>query len=116
MPVSGMIWYQGESNADSLTMASEYDLWLKQLIDVWRHVIADVPVLVVELPRYHSPTAESPESWDILRQAQQRCVHLLANAIIVKAYDLGDSDNIHPKRKRAMGKIIAETLNKYQNK
>jgi sialate O-acetylesterase len=113
MPVSGMIWYQGESNADSLTMASEYDLWLKQLIDVWRHVIADVPVLVVELPQYSSSTAES---WDILRQAQQRGVQLVSNAIIVKAYDLGDSDNIHPKRKRAMGRRIAETLNKYQNK
>jgi sialate O-acetylesterase len=94
-------------------MASEYDLWLKQLIDVWRHVIADVPVLVVELPQYSSPTAES---WDILRQAQQRGAQLVSNAIIVKAYDLGDSDNIHPKRKRAMGNRIAETLNKYQNK
>lgn len=113
MPVSGIIWYQGESNADSLTMASEYDLWLRQLIDVWRHVIADVPVLVVELPQYNSPAAES---WDILRQAQQRGVQSVAKAIMVNAYDLGDSDNIHPKRKRAMGKRIAETLNKYQNK
>jgi sialate O-acetylesterase len=112
MPVSAIIWYQGESNADSLTMASEYDRWLSQLINSWRHVIGNVMVLVVELPLYNSPTAESPECWDVLRKSQQRCVQSVPNSIMVKAYDLGDPGNIHPKRKRAMGKRIAETLKK----
>jgi sialate O-acetylesterase len=109
-PITGIIWYQGESNADSSAMAAEYDLWLNSLISSWRQLFGDVPFLIVELPNYKSPTAETPTSWDDLRAAQKRSATAGSRTYWVPALDLGDENNIHPKRKRAMGERIAEFL------
>jgi phosphoglycerate dehydrogenase-like enzyme len=113
IPISGIIWYQGESNADSLAMAAEYDLWLKGLIGSWRKLFSNVPVMLVELPKYNSPTEENPKCWNVLRSSQKRCVDSSANIYWIPAYDLGDEKNIHPKKKRTMGERIAEFI---QNK
>jgi sialate O-acetylesterase len=110
-PITGIIWYQGESNADSSAMAAEYDLWLNALLGSWRQLFGEVPFLIVELPHYKSPTAESPTSWDDLRAAQKRCAASAGSgAYWIPAFDLGDERNIHPTRKRAMGERIAEFI------
>lgn len=109
-PITGIIWYQGESNADSSAMAAEYDVWLKSLISSWRKLFGDVPFLIVELPNYKSPTAETPTSWEDLRAAQKRCAAPGSGTYWIPALDLGDENNIHPTRKRAMGERISEFL------
>lgn len=113
-PITGIIWYQGESNANSSAMAAEYDLWLNALISSWRQLFGEVPFLIVELPNFKSPTAESPTSWDDLRAAQRRCAAAGSCTYWVPAFDLGDENNIHPTRKRAMGERIAEFIQRNQ--
>lgn len=105
IPVNGIVWYQGESNA-YMPMAQEYDLWLKGLVSSWRKLFSDVPFMVVELPKY----AENPQCRDALRSSQKKFVDSSANTYYIPAYDLGDDQNIHPVRKRAMGKRIAEFI------
>ncbi|MFN6015932.1 MAG: sialate O-acetylesterase [Verrucomicrobiota bacterium] len=111
-PITGIIWYQGESNADSSSMAAEYDVWLKGLIASWRRLFGEVPFLIVELPHYKSPSAETPTSSNELRAAQKRCADSGNATFLVPAFDLGDEHDIHPKRKRAMGERIAEFIQK----
>lgn len=108
--ITGIIWYQGESNADSTAMAAEYDAWLQGLIASWRKLFGEVPVLIVELPRYNSSTAETPTTWNDLRAAQKRCADCGNAKFLVPAFDLGDDNDIHPKRKRAMGERIAQFI------
>lgn len=115
-PITGIIWYQGESNADSSAMAAEYDVWLKSLISSWRKLFGEVPFLIVELPNYISPTAETPTSWDDLRAEQKRCAAAVSGTYWIPAFDLGDENNIHPTRKRAMGERIAEFVSKHRKK
>lgn len=109
-PITGILWYQGESNADSTAMAAEYDVWLRGLIASWRKLFGVVPFLIVELPHYNSPTAETPACWEELRAAQKRCASSCAKTFWIPGFDLGDEHDIHPKRKRAMGERIEEFI------
>ena len=106
-PITGIIWYQGENHAGSHAFAAEYDAWLQGLIASWRKLFGEVPFLIVELPHYKPPTSSNE-----LRAAQKRCADSVKATFLVPAFDLGDEHDIHPKRKRAMGKRIAQFIQK----
>ena len=36
LPLTGVVWYQGESNADNINQATEYRFWLENLISSYR--------------------------------------------------------------------------------
>lgn len=114
IPITGIIWYQGESNAGSAEMAAEYDLWLNGLLSSWRQLFGEVPFWIVELPKYNynSPTEKMITSPNDLRAAQRRCAAAGSGVYVIPAYDLGDDHDIHPKQKRAMGERIAEFVGK----
>ncbi|RCS41057.1 sialate O-acetylesterase [Bremerella cremea] len=120
--VRGMVWYQGEANAGSLSSMKQYGetlpAWTKHLRSLWTE---DLQVLAVMLPRYghiagSSPTKEvaSPtgHSWAWFRESQAKLL-TLPNTGIANTIDLGDVKDIHPKDKRPIGKrlaLIAENL------
>lgn len=106
--IQGVLWYQGEAN---LGRAKEYGTLFPLLIDKWRSAWnqepPEYPFVFVQMPncRYFSNTL-GEGVWAELRDAQSRATSL-QNVTQVTAIDLGDADDIHPKRKTALAERIA---------
>jgi len=96
--IKGVIWYQGESNADR---ADEYANLFPFLIEQWRKEWGqgDFPFYWVQLANYKDVQPLPKEStWAELREAQTKTMQLTntGQAVII---DLGEGRDIHPKNK-----------------
>lgn len=108
-PVKGVIWYQGEANADRISDAAAYRNQLPAMIEDWRAAFRSprMPFIWVQLPNYMAPAAEPGESsWATLRESQHATLSLPATGEAV-TIDLGEADDIHPKNKEDVGKRLA---------
>ncbi|WP_372744121.1 sialate O-acetylesterase [Lutibacter sp.] len=104
-PIKGVIWYQGESNANSTEEAVKYSELFQAMITQWRQEwnIGDFPFLWVQLANFMQPQEPSVESnWALLRASQSSALKLpnTAEAVII---DIGNADDIHPKNKKDVG-------------
>jgi sialate O-acetylesterase len=103
-------WYQGESNANNLDQAREYNTLLPLLIKDWRGAFQrpDLPFFVVELANYGTPPVKPGESaWAEIRQAQAQTVRNDPHAGLAVTVDVGDPTNIHPTEKVVVGQRLA---------
>ena len=101
-PITGAIWYQGESNADR---AYEYRELFPAMIKDWRKQWkqGDFPFLFVQLANYEAESMEPKESnWAELREAQAMTLSL-PNTGMATAIDIGEANDIHPKNKEDVG-------------
>lgn len=98
--IKGVIWYQGESNADNMKEALQYDSLFPAMIQDWRHKWGyDFPFLFVQLAGYQPDEPEPADYvWAHLREAQYKTL-ALPNTGMAVAIDIGDEKNIHPKNK-----------------
>jgi sialate O-acetylesterase len=103
LPIRGVIWYQGESNA-SRERAPLYAHLFGTMIEDWRHAWkqSDLPFLFVQLANFKTGDAKWPE----LREAQRQTL-ALANTAMAVTIDIGTSDDIHPKNKQDVGLRLA---------
>lgn len=92
---SGVLWYQGESNADG--DATVYGHLLCALVQCWRRTFGDpqLPFLVAQLPNFALATNCD---WPRLRNEQLRVLDLDNTALIVTA-DCGEDNDLHPVNK-----------------
>lgn len=107
--VRGVVWYQGETNAEE-DRGLEYRTVLPGLINDWRQVWGrgNLHFLVVQLPAYKRQQAEPSEgSWAEVREAQLLTAESTPNVHLTVAIDLGSSNNIHPGNKEDVGKRLA---------
>jgi sialate O-acetylesterase len=102
--IAGVIWYQGESNAE---FAYQYRKVFATMIQQWRSSWGegDFPFLFVQLASF-APGAKSPDAWPTLREAQDKTLALPKTGMAV-AIDIGDSNDIHPKNKQEVGRRLA---------
>jgi sialate O-acetylesterase len=102
----GVLWYQGESNADA---PGPYQALLSALMIDWRKKFgAELPFLIVELPNFGAPPlAPAASGWASLREAQRRAVAGDAHAALVVAIDVGDRRELHPPNKQEVGRRLA---------
>ncbi|MCB0664279.1 MAG: beta galactosidase jelly roll domain-containing protein [Saprospiraceae bacterium] len=101
-PVKGVIWYQGESNAER---AEEYRDLFTTMIKDWRNHWQDslMPFLFVQLANYQAEnTQPEPSDWAELREAQTLALKLPATGMAV-TIDIGEAGDIHPKNKHDVG-------------
>ncbi|HET9003872.1 MAG TPA: sialate O-acetylesterase [Gemmatimonadaceae bacterium] len=108
-PVKGVIWYQGEANADQMSDAVAYRKQLPAMIEGWRRAFRNprMPFIWVQLPNYMAPAAEPGESsWATLRESQHATLSLPATGEAV-TIDIGEAGDIHPKNKEDVGKRLA---------
>ena len=114
-PLRGVIWYQGESNANNADDAHRYRDQFAALIRDWRADWAQpaLPFLWVQLASFDSGTdrrapddtvLESP--WSILRESQSATLALPATAQAV-IIDIGEAHDIHPRNKQEVGRRLA---------
>jgi sialate O-acetylesterase len=113
--IAGTIWYQGESNADR---AYQYRTLFADMISNWRTDFGqgDSPFLLVQIApwdkarrRELSEITKAPveSDWAELREAQHLATKILPNVGMAVITDLGDKDDIHPKRKEPVGARLA---------
>jgi sialate O-acetylesterase len=104
--ISGILWYQGESNAGR---PEEYIKLLPALIADWRQQWNKpaLPFLYVQLPNYMEANYLPAESnWAILRQAQLKTL-AVPNTAMAVTIDLGEWNDIHPDNKKDVGIRLA---------
>ncbi len=98
----GVIWYQGESNAET---SHTYRELLTSLVNDWRTLFGQrLKFIIVQLPNYGAVATSPVESgWANIRNIQQQ-VALNDDLVgLTVTHDVGDDADIHPKRKWVVG-------------
>jgi sialate O-acetylesterase len=106
--IKGVIWYQGESNADDETRSAQYRTLFPALIQDWRKQWRYAfPFLYVQLAGFQPNKDEPAEySWAELREAQAMALALPATGMAT-AVDIGDQNDIHPRDKQSVAHRLA---------
>ncbi|MCS7336809.1 MAG: sialate O-acetylesterase [Verrucomicrobiae bacterium] len=107
MALSGVIWYQGESNVGR---AAQYRKLLSAMIADWRRAFGqgEFPFYIVSLASF-LPRRDTPgdDAWAELREAQAHVARTVPNCGLAVAIDLGDANDIHPIDKKEVGERLA---------
>ena len=100
--IRGVIWYQGESNANE-AHAWRYRRLFADMIQDWRKQWGegDFPFLFVQLANY-----KTNGWWPVLRESQTETLSLRDTGMAI-AIDIGESNDIHPKNKQDVGMRLA---------
>jgi sialate O-acetylesterase len=108
-PMKGVIWYQGETDADSGDSAENYAAYFTALIRDWREKSGrgDLPFLFVQLPLFGKAEGNTEKSrWALIREAQATALSLPITGMAT-ALDLGEWNDLHPLNKKDLGRRLA---------
>lgn len=102
----GIIWYQGEANAQR---AEQYQTLFPALINEWRKDFKNpnIPFLFVQLANYDHPAYGNRPLWAELREAQLLTWQHTKNTAMVVTMDVGEKNTIHPTDKKPVGERLA---------
>lgn len=100
-PIKGVIWYQGESNAERETLHSKL---FKMLVDDWRNHWnnPDLAFNFVQLSSIDRP------NWGAFRDSQRRLLSIPNTGMVVSS-DVGHPTDVHPKEKWILGRRLSNT-------
>lgn len=107
-PIAGVIWYQGESDAEIQDMQQNAAL-LSDLITGWRAEFKNpaLPFLMVQLPRINDKTPLRAY-WPEFRHVQAHVAEQLRDVDYIVTTDLGSTNSdVHPPRKLEVGERLA---------
>ncbi len=92
LPINGVLWYQGESNAHNM---EAHERLFPLLVESWRKTWNQprLPFLFVQLSSLNRP------SWTWFRDSQRRLADRLEGVEMVVSTDCGDSLDVHPRKK-----------------
>ncbi len=100
LPISGVIWYQGESNAHNM---ESHERMFRLLEQSWRKAwnAPALPFIFAQLSSLNRP------SWPWFRNSQRLLADELPNTWMAVTSDVGDSLDVHPRNKRPVGHRLA---------
>jgi sialate O-acetylesterase len=102
LPIRGIIWYQGETDA---AFPERYATLFPAMIRSWRQAFGrDLPIIFVQLSSFGG---RPKEDWAPLREVQRVVAQTVPNTAMIVSLDVGDKDDIHPKRKQPVGERLA---------
>jgi len=121
--LSGVVWYQGESNTGN---PAPYGDYLKKLMGCWRDCWQDqqMPFVIVQLANYDGrqqtgfPSPIVPQTtpvnsnWAALREQQRLTALADPRAELACIIDLGETVDIHPLRKKEVAERIGLCFDK----
>lgn len=96
----GVIWYQGESNAEHETL---YERLFTMLVTDWRLYFnkPEMPFYYVQLSSIERP------NWGAFRDTQRKLLHIKHTGMAVSS-DVGHKTDVHPKEKWVVGNRLAK--------
>ena len=106
-PITGIIWYQGESNAERVEVHEEL---FPLLVDSWRNYFSVIPSEAKEsvLPFYYVQLSSLNRTcWPIFRDSQRRLLASRPGLGMAVTSDLGDPADVHYRQKRPVGERLA---------
>ncbi|MCR5821274.1 MAG: sialate O-acetylesterase [Bacteroidaceae bacterium] len=106
-PLKGVIWYQGESNANNIELHERLFGLLQQS---FRQEFAGGPAAgaTSELPFYAVQLSSLPRpSWPAFRDSQRRLFASLPQTWMAVTTDLGEANDVHYRTKRPVGERLA---------
>ena len=110
--LAGVVWYQGESNTGN---ARDYAPMLRKLMGGWRQLFDNpqLPFVIVQLANYMA-CVEQPQNtgWSQVREAQRTVALADPWAESVVNIDLGETQDIHPLRKKEVAERIGLCLDR----
>ena len=118
-PISGFLWYQGESNAtengagspaiDPAINQYKFESLIKGWSDAWSGEYN--PFLFVQLPRLDN------RDWAPFRTMQELVAEKVSNVGMVDIFGFGHASNVHPVMKKPVGEKLARlALKQLSNK
>ncbi|MBI6117586.1 sialate O-acetylesterase [Salegentibacter maritimus] len=108
MPIKGILWYQGESNAQEMARVNEYPELQKLMIKDYRKQWKDknLPFYWVQLSSIDTTNYDS-HFWPEFRNGQRELLNELEHVGMAVSSDVGNRNDIHPRNKKAVGKRLA---------
>ncbi|MBO4661915.1 MAG: sialate O-acetylesterase [Bacteroidaceae bacterium] len=98
VPVDGIIWYQGESNAHNFTTHGKlWNLMTKSWRKAWNN--RNMRFIYAQLSSLNRP------QWTWFRDHQRKLDYHYAHMVVTS--DVGDSLDVHPRQKRPVGERMA---------
>ena len=114
LPVSGMLWYQGESNSQELPRVQEYGELLRLLIADYRRRWHEprMPFYWVQLSSIDTTHYQS-RYWPEFRNEQRRLLSSVNDGGMAVCSDIGFKNDVHPTDKKTVGERLSRwALNK----
>ncbi len=98
LPLAGVVWYQGESNAER---ADAYKPLLQAMIASWRAQFRpDLPFVIIQLANFGQLSSSAGEDgWARVREAQREVAEEDPKVALTVTIDAGDKFDIHPPNK-----------------
>lgn len=118
LPIKGILWYQGESNAQEIERVNEYGQLQQLMINDYRNKWKqpDMPFYWVQLSSIDTAIYKS-QLWPEFRNEQRKVLSEVKNGGMAVSSDAGAKDNIHPANKKTVGERLARwALNKTYHK
>ena len=108
MPVKGVLWYQGESNAQEPERVREYAALQKLMIEDYRERWdnPELPFYWVQLSSIDTLNYDS-HYWPEFRDEQRKLLDEIAHGGMAVSSDVGNRNDVHPRNKRAVGRRLA---------
>lgn len=106
LPITGVIWYQGESDAEIIDNAQN-GMLLKTMISSWRKAFRnpEMPFVMIQLPRINDPS-KIRAGWPEFREMQDTVAKTVPQVYSVNTIDLGSTNaDVHPPFKRPVGEL-----------
>ncbi|MCM1025333.1 MAG: sialate O-acetylesterase [Roseburia sp.] len=104
--LKGFLYYQGESDENRPHL---YRKLLAGLIGRWREDWGDdrLPFLFVQLPMFKYRKDPDYKNWCLIREAQNRVQDTVNYTAMTCIIDLGELNELHPKRKKEVGERMS---------
>ncbi len=96
--IAGVLWYQGENDADEPDWAARYGERFAAFVQEFRHAVGqpDLPFYTVQLNKTCNVTeAVLLHGWGQVKEAQRLAARTLPHVYVTPAHDLPMSDRVH---------------------
>ena len=106
--IKGILWYQGESNAQELDRVNEYAELMKMMVADYRKGWKEkkLPFYFVQLSSIDTLKYKS-HFWPLFRSNQLKAHQQIKYSGLVVSSDVGDKDNVHPRDKRTVAERLS---------
>ena len=108
--LSGVVWYQGESNAAE-GEALHYERMLRELIKIWREKFINdsLPFTIVQIADTDERIAEG-YGWKVVQDAQEKVATTEKGTYLVISRDICERDDVHPPSKAPLAKRVSDVI------